>query len=172
MSEITGGLRARLIHESLYRMIEDSLDQLGWFDGQPGRENVRMVPEAMPLNREIPLNTIALADFDSDEEDAELGSNLTEVTWGFYVDFYAADKSIGIHLINDVKDILRGRMPGIGRTHSVLEVYDWTLATPVPVFYCDIQNTLIDKPEIASEAWLKNWYSCRFEIVDTYGSGA
>lgn len=168
MVDYVGGLRSRLIHDSLFRMLEDSLDQLGWFDGQPGRENVRITPEPLPLNREIPLNTIALADFDMDENEAELGSDFTEVSWGFYVDFYAADKSIGIHLINDVRDILRGKMYSIGRTGPVLEVYDWTLATPVPIFTCQIEDVIVDKPEIAADTWLKNWYSARFMVIDNY----
>lgn len=168
MVDYTGGLRARLIHDSLYKMIEDSLDQLGWFDGAPGRENVRMTPEPLALNKEIPLNTIALADFDMDEEEAELGSDFSEVTWQFYVDFYAADKSIGIHLINDVRDILRGKMYSIGRTAPVLEVYDWTLATPVSIFFCDVEDVIVDRPEIAADTWLKNWYSARFILRDSY----
>lgn len=168
MTDYTGGIRYRLIHESLFRMLEDCLDELGWFDNQPGRENVRFIAEPLPVSEEIPLNTLALADFDLIEDEAELGSDYSTTTWTFYVDFYAADKSIGIHLINDVRDIMRGKMHALGRTAPVLQVYDWTLATPSEIFWCDIQDVILDKPEIPSEAWLKNWYSCRFDLVDSY----
>ncbi len=168
MTDYVGGFRYRLIHESLYRMIEDSLDQLNWFDGQPGRENVRMIPEPLPLQVEIPMNTIALVDLDMIDDDDELGSDLSEVRWTFYLDFYAADKSIGIHLINDVRDILKGKMSSIGRTGANFGVYDYDLATPSIVFYCEIEDVIIDKADSTPQPWLKNWYTCRFDVVDNY----
>lgn len=168
MTDYVGGFRYRLIHESLYRMIEDALDQLNWFDGQPGRENVRMVPEPLPLQVEIPMNTIALVDLDMVDDDDELGSDLSEVRWTFYVDFYAADKSIGIHLINDVRDILKGKMSAIGRTSPNFGVYDYDLATPTIVFYCEIEDVMVDKADSTPQPWLKNWYTCRFDVVDNY----
>lgn len=168
MTDYVGGLRYRLIQESLYRMIYGALDELNWFDGQPGRENVRMVPEPLPLQVEIPLNTIALVDLDLVDDEDELGSDLSEVRWTFYVDFYAANKSVGIHLINDVRDILKGKMSSIGRTAPNLEVYDFSLATPVPVFFCEIEDVVVDKSDQAPQPWLKNWYTCRFELVDSY----
>jgi len=168
MTDYVGGFRYRLIHESLFQMISDSLDQLGWFDGQPGRENVRIVPEALPLQVEIPLNTIALVDLDMSDTDDEMGSNLSETRWTFYVDFYAADKSIGIHLINDVRDIMKGKMSSIGRISPSFGVYDYSLATPVEVFVCQIEDVMVDKAANVQNEWLKNWYTCRFDVVDTY----
>jgi len=149
MTDYVGGFRYRLIHESLFQMISDSLDQLGWFDGQPGRENVRIVPEALPLQVEIPLNTIALVDLDMSDTDDEMGSNLSETRWTFYVDFYAADKSIGIHLINDVRDIMKGKMSSIGRISPSFGVYDYSLnPTLVPA---DLSSNLSLKIPFAVE---------------------
>lgn len=164
-----GGIRARMIYDSLYSMIQDSLESLDWFDSVSSHKDVSFPYESVENDTEIPLNTLAISDSGADDEEFELGSNMGEVTWTMYLDFYAEDKQTGIHLINDVKDILLGRMPAIGRSHPVLEVYDYSLATPVEIFYCDIENVIVDKANNFPEPYRQHWYTCRFTLVDHYG---
>jgi hypothetical protein len=128
-----------------------------------------MVAEPYPMDVEVPLNTLALSDEDISGDDIELGSNLAEQTWAFYVDFYAENDPIGLHLIRDVKDLLEGRMPSISRTAPILPVLDYTLATPVSVFTCQIESVKVSKAHDFPHPWLQHWYSCSFDIVDTYG---
>lgn len=167
-----GGLRYRLIHDSLYNMLHDALDDRGWFDVVPDRREVTFPTEPQDLTTEIQFNTIGLADGDITDDDAELGSTLGEMRWTFYLDFFAEDRSTGVDFINEVRDILKGRMPSIGRDRAVLPVYDYTLATPTVIFYCDIEDVLVDKAQNVSNSWLKNWYTCRFDLIDSYDSDA
>lgn len=165
-----GGLRARLIHDSLYRMVEQSLGDLGWFASGRGHKPIDMTPEPQPGDKEIPLNTLVLADEDAlMADDLELGSNLAEHAWIFYWDFYAESKPLGIHLIRDIRDILSGRMASIGRTQPRLDVYDWTQATPTVVFHCELEEISVDRARDFPMPWQRHWYTCRVVVVDAYG---
>lgn len=165
-----GGLRARLIRDSVFRMIRDSLDSLNWLDPAPlTHKPITMKAADVPMNEEIAPNTIALADEDTSESEYELGSNMSEHRWTFYVDFYAENDTIGLHLINDVKAILGGRMPSIGRRSPSCDIYDYTQATPPRIFTVEIEDILLDRGHDFPQPWLRYWYSCRFEVVDHYG---
>lgn len=164
-----GGMRSRLIRDSVFRMVRDGLDALDWFDPTRKHKPVTMRASDVPQDEEIPPNTLALADEAQDELEDELGSNMAEHRWTFYVDFYAENDTIGIHLIHDVKAILGGRMPSIGRTGPFCHVYDYTQATPPRIFTVEIEDIVVDRGHDFPQAWLRYWYSCRFEIVDYYG---
>ncbi len=163
-----GGLRARLIHDSVYAMLHDALDQLGWFDAVASRSQITFLSDALPPDVEVPFNTLALADEGETGDDVELGSQLQETRWEMWVDFYAENDSLSLHLIRDVKDILQGRMPSIGRTRPVVEVYDYTLATPVVIFNVEIEDVLTDRAKGFPQPWLRAWRACGFTVVDTY----
>lgn len=172
MTIYVGGLRARLIHDSLYYMLRKALTDLGWFNTEASHTTVTMVAEPYGLNVEVPINTIALADEDMSGEDIEMGSNLADHNWSFYVDFYAENDTLGLHLIRDVKDILEGRMPSIGRKAAVVTVFDYTLATPVPIFTCQIESVQTQRAHDFPHPWLRFWHSCAFTVIDTYGGDA
>lgn len=165
-----GGLRARLISESLANMIHDSLEALGWFDaGRDHREiNFRTV-EYNP-DQEIPLNTLIIADLDTTSSDEELGSRLSEFRWNFFVDFYGEDKAVALHMIRDVAAIVDGRMPSIGRHDPCFDVYDYTQATPSPIFTCEIENVDVDRAHDFPKPWQKYWYSCSFTVLDYHAT--
>lgn len=169
MTNYTGGIRFRMIYDSLYHMIYDSMEELGWFDAHMSHSPVLFPYESVENSTEIPLNTLALSDSDMSDYEHELGSNMGEITWTMYVDFYAENKGIGLHVINDVRDVMQGRMPAAGRTHPILEVFDYSLATPTEIFYCEIEDVMVDKAIDFPEPYRKNWYTCRFQIVDHYG---
>ncbi len=101
-----------------------------------------------------------------------MGSGLAEQTWSFFVDFYAENDPIGLHLIRDVKDLLEGRMASIGRTKPLLVVKDWTLATPAQIFTCEIEDVRTARAHDFSNSWMKHWHSCSFTIIDTYADEA
>lgn len=170
MATYVGGLRARLIHDSLFYMLRDGLRALGWLTAGPSHAPITFLAEPTQADQEVPINTVALADDDSRGEDLELGSNYAEQRWTFFVDFYAENDPIGLHLIRDVKDLLEGRMPSIGRTRPVVYVYDWTLATPAVIFACEIENVSTARAHDWPQAWLKHWHSCTFTVVDAYAN--
>lgn len=168
MTAYVGGLRARLVHDSVYRMLYNALDALGWFDVTSSRSTVQFNSEPLAPDIEVPFNTVALADEDDRGEEIELGSQLQDLRWQMYVDFFGENDAISLHLIRDVKDILQGRMPSIGRSRPVVDVYDWTLATPVAIFSVDIEDVFTDKARDFPQPWLRAWRSCGFTVVDTY----
>lgn len=167
---LTGGLRQRFIRDSLYNMLHDSLDALGWFDAGRNNAAINMIARAVPEDEEIPINTLALSPGDLDAEDWEMGSNLAEHTWIFYVDFYGENDSVATHMIGDVRDILAGRMPDAGRVRPHVPVYDYRDATPSVQFYCEIDEIIIDRAVDFPRPWQKHWWVCRFMITDYYGN--
>lgn len=170
MTVYVGGLRARLIRDSLFYMLRDGLTDLGWLTSQPSHLPITLLAEPTEADQEVPLNTIALADDDVRGEDVELGSGLAEQSWNFFVDFYAENDPIGLHLIRDVKDMLEGRIASIGRTRPILSVQDWTLATPVEVFACEIEDVRTARAHDFPHAWLRHWHTCSFTLIDTYAN--
>lgn len=169
MVQPTGGLRKRLIRESLYQMLYESLALLGWFD--TGRQHAAISFESEPINPEdpVPVNTIALADSNDSDQEIELGSNLAEHRWTFYVDFFAEKDSLGLHVSGDIKDILTGRMASILRTDPSFSVYDYSYATPPLLFTCQIDLVMRDKAVTWSKPHQKHWYAVRFDVIDYYG---
>ena len=163
-----GGLRARLVHDSVFNMLRDALTALGWFAPSATHTPITFISEPLDPNVEVPLNTIAIADADDRGDDIEMGSLLQELRWQIFVDFFAENDAIGLHLIRDVKDVLEGRMPSIGRTGPFVNVYDYTLATPAVLFAVDIEDVFTDKGRDFPQPWLRNWRSCGFTVVDTY----
>jgi len=167
---VTGGLRARLIHDSIYFGIRDGLQQLGWFDPSPPRQHypINYTYEPVENDTEVPPNTVALSDENLSEVEAELGSSMVETSWTYYLDFYAENDVLGKHLINDVRDILGGRMPSIGRNDASMPVWDYSQATPVQIFSVDIESIVVDRAHDFPKSWQRFWYSCSFIVRDAY----
>lgn len=165
-----GGLRARLIRDSLFQMIKDGLTNLEWFDLGRQHTPITWRESEVPPTEEIPLNTLALSDADTNTNDWELGSSMAEHNWDFFIDFYAEDSAVGIHMIRDVKDLLEGRFSSIGRVAPVFTVYDYSQANKPALFTCDIEHVDVDKAHIFSKPWQKHWYSIALTVVDYYGN--
>lgn len=164
-----GGQRARFIKDSLYFMVYDALDELGWFDLDL-EDTVEFVPNPIdPLTEIVPVK-IALEDDDDNSFDLEMGSNFTEFRWRFYIDVYGNPdhKDDALHLATDIRDILQGRFPSLGRTAPILHVLDYDMATPVEIFVCEIENIDKERVPYGFKPWLKAWYSISFAVIDTY----
>lgn len=170
MTQPTGGFRKRLVRESLYHMIYDSLDALGWFN--PGRQHSPIIFDAEPVVAEdvIAINTIGLVDSNDMGTDVELGSNFAEHSWTFYLDFFAERDSLGLHVSGDLQDILEGRINAIGRIDPIFQVFDYNQPTPPFLFTCQIQTVLRDRAVTWSKPHQKHWYSLRFDVLDYYGN--
>lgn len=168
-----GGVRSRLIRESLLEMIRDALDQLGWLDD----DNTLVSPEypvvvaddSLDWEDEIALNTLSLSDEDVFLSEMELGSNLAEERWVFVLDFYAENKSVGLHMVNDLKTILDGRMPDVGRGEPNFMVKDY-VNDGEDLFRVHIEEVEVDRNRGWSKPWQRNWYYVTFVVVDAYGS--
>ncbi len=168
--DIVGGLRARLIRQSIFQYVYDGLDELGWFDPTRPHLPVTFESKAQDTEEEIRLNTAALSDENDAESGWELGSNMTENSWQFYIDIFAESDALGLHFIQDVRDLLRGRFTSIGYDRESFDVYDYRQATPPVLFICSIENVDVDKAHGFLKPWLQHWYGCAFEVVDAYGA--
>lgn len=166
MTTIEGGLRSRFIRDSLEQLVVGGLTQLGWFG--PGRDHspIAIVEAPNDWDDPVEINSLTFADGGENDTELELGSLATEDTWTYYIDFYAEDESLGLHLSGDVRDILRGKLPSIGRTNPALPVYDYRQATPPIVFYCYLENVLVDRAKGFSQPWMRYWFSVRVDVVD------
>ena len=166
---VNGGLRSRLILDSLYHLIDDSLNALGWYDS--GRQHLPVSVTAEPINNneEVPLNTIGVELDSSSDTDLEVGSNATIDDWLCYVDVYAENPAIGLELSNDIRDILRRQHPSINRDRAVLDVYDYRLATPTVLFTAFITNVRVDRARDWIQLWKQNWVSLSFTLSDEGG---
>lgn len=168
----TGGYRQRLVSDSVYHLIKDCLDELGWFDA--GRDHLPITVRTTSVDQDesIAFNTLVISETNTNDDDAEMGSNLGEIVTVFWVDFYGENESLAKELIHDVRDILRGRMPDIGRTREDLPVFDWGLATPTQIFACDISDIVVDQARDFPKPWQRHWWTCRFDVTDEYdGNG-
>jgi len=165
---IVGGLRARLIRDSVFHAVDDALRALGWYEPSSNRSQVSFRAYPYPLEEQVPPNTLALSDENDSGDEMELGSKLTEFTWAMYVDVYGEDDAIALHLAGDVADILAGRMPSVGRGRPAIDVYDYTLATPVVIFGVEVFDVRKDRAHGFPQPWLRFWRSVTFNLVDSY----
>jgi len=170
MTQIVGGLRARLLRDSLYHMIDSALDDLGWYGTSRASEPVVFVAKAFDDTEQIPINTLALSMEDIFSSDEELGSNMAEHRHTFYLDFYAEDGSTGIELRSDLAAVLEGRLPSIGRVGPHFDLYDYTVATPTVIKKCFIEDVVQDRARNFPKPWQKHWYVVYFAVSDFYGS--
>lgn len=172
MAEYVGGLRARLIKDSVYHTVHAAMADLGWFT--PGRQHqtVTMIPEPVENDVEIKPNLISLSDESNSSLDMEIGSNLAQQNWDFIFDVYAEDSQLGLQMAVDIRDILAGRFSSIGRSAPVIQVYDYTQTTPTPIFKCDLENISHDKQRVTNKSWQRHWFVVFFTVVDQYENDA
>lgn len=164
-----GGLRDRMIEQALREVILDGLTALGWFEAGRYHEPIDFVSRAVDANTEVAINTLALSGDPFDADLIELGSQLAEERRVFYVDFFAESDALGKHLIGDVRDLLRGRMPHVGRDKPILAVYDRTAgAVTEPAFYCEIDRVTSESARESSAAHKRSWYLARVEVSDEW----
>ncbi len=165
---VVGGIRSRLIRDSFYEWVKAGVIARGWTD--PGRKHtpISFIPTPGDWNVEVPLNSIAVTPEDVFDDEAEMGSSLTDDTWTFYIDLYAESDHLGLDLAHDIRDLLRGKMPSIGYTRQGFDVLDYQLATPAPLFFCEIQNVTVDRARNFPQAWKRYWFSIRCDVLDTY----
>lgn len=167
---IVGGLRHRLLFDSVYNMINDSLTGLGWFDA--GREHgaIRFIADPIDPDQEVPYNTLALSSEPGISFDIELGSNYANHNTIFYLDFYAESNSLGLHVAMDLRDVIEGRMPSIGRNAPIVRIYDYRTQPASPqIGYAEIDDVTVDKVNNFTKPWQKDWWSLAWNVQDTYG---
>lgn len=165
-----GGIRIRMIQDNLVAYIKQGMADLDWFNPARNHDPIDVRSEPVDWDVEALPNIVAVTMEHSSEIESEMGSNLTENRWEFYVDVYCESQSLAIHLATDIRDLLRGKMPSIGFNKPVLEVFDLTQATPSMIFTCDIEDLDMDKARMANKPYQSSWWVINFTVVDEYGN--
>jgi hypothetical protein len=168
VTTITGGIRARLLHDSLTATLENGLAGLGWLD--PGRAHQPFQFLHGPHTWSVPVtfNAIVVTSQTLDAEWVELGSDLTTDTAFLTVDLYAESDSLGVEATNDMRDLLRGRLPG-GADREQLPILDFRLATPSPIGYATVVDVSLQRAtDQVPEEWSRHLFSLGVTLNDTY----
>lgn len=165
-----GGLRDRAVWASLYWMVYDGLEQLGWLDDPVANDIPRQpvyVPwGGFPDGEPITVNAVSVMPEDNTYSPLETGSNAEFKNRFYVIDVYAEDHAVGIALRGDISAMLRGQHPTIGRDQNKLDVYDYDMATPAIFATMDIENVRDDRAIGGSEPWERYWYSILLTIED------
>lgn len=166
MAEPQGGLRDRMVFESFAMMLKDSLDQLGWFDDDRAHSPIHWRTSIVPESEEVPINTLAMSSEDSTHIDMEIGSGLSEDRMFVLTDFYAENDALGRHLMGDVRDVLRGKMPDVDRTDPVFTVYDLRDDPPTPLFVAEIEGVRLDRAHGFDTPFRRHWFSVLCQLIE------
>lgn len=165
---VVGGLRLRLLHDSVHDHLESALTALDWFD--PSRSHVPIRLLAKPLRWDVPIepNMITISFDEARAEEVEVGSDLTTGTLTAYIDIYAESDSLGVDISNDIRDLFRGRLVA---THPTVGIYDYRQATPPIIGYATVASVIsLRNDAISQELWMRHWFRVRCELEDTYYS--
>lgn len=174
-----GGLRSRLIADSVRLTIIAGLGQLGWFDGTiydnpPGPRRhrpLRYVPRPLNWDDPIYVNAIAISVDDLYDRPLGLGGEV-EDTSEMWVDVFGENDQLGWQLAMDTRDIVLGKYPALGRTGPVIDVYDLRQATPSPFTQVDVASVDVDRAEGEARQWQAHWFMVRIDLEDDYSDEA
>lgn len=169
MTDVVGGLRSRLLHDSLVEVLKVGLTALGWFDS--GRSHYPLSVLQGPHHWDIPVtyNTLVITNQGRETDDeVELGSHLSTDSVMFTVDLYAQSDALGIELTNDMRDILRGRLTG-ANSAGLFPILDFRQPTPAPIGYATIATASVQRSIVqVPEEWARHVFTLSVIAEDTY----
>lgn len=169
LSTTAGGLRARLLRDSFRNMIEAGLMEIGWFDA--GREHRPVRLTAAPVKWDVPIepNLIAVSTMSTEDFDIELGSDAARTVIPFFIDVLAESEAVGEQLSGDIRDVVRGRFPSVGRVRATFDIFDYRQATASPIGYCVISDVNGERQATRVErAYSANWFTITCNVEDYY----
>lgn len=161
----------RLMLDSLALAVEETLAVHGWFD--PGRQHkpITVATGTSSPTDPITTNTLAIVATMVLTEEMEVGSDLLQDTSFVVMQFHAENEALGVHLINDLRDAMRGRIAG-GMPRGRFPILDLRMATPVPVAYAAIRDVVTDRNVAAvTSVWNRNVHTVAC-YVDDFHYGA
>lgn len=165
---VVGGLRARFLHDSLTAVLENGLAGLGWFDSGRSHQPFRFLHGPHTWSVPITFNAIVVTNQTTEADEIELGSNLTANSTEITIDLYAQNDSLGVHVANDMRDLLRGRLPG-GAEREMLPILDYRLATPIPIGHATVLDVRLQRStDQVPEEWSRHVFSLSVVLEDTY----
>jgi hypothetical protein len=174
MSVYIGGLRERIIRDNLRNMIEESLNELGWFDD--GRNHKPVDIKSAPYDNDVEIvpNAVGIAFEESFNEELEMGSNLTETSHDAYIDIYAESDAVGMQLSGDIYDIVRGKFSSLAlsgisaQPNGRMKIKDPTQAGNPVIFYVGLEEIHMHRNRKWRDQFNKFWWTIAVTIIDTY----
>lgn len=170
MTVIIGGLRDRLIHESVYNRVLGGLTTIGWLDAGRQHAPLNIIPEQKSWDEELPPNTITVAPADTTDEDYEMGTFGSKNTHAFYIDVYGENEALGLQISGDVRDIIRGKFAAQFTNQGQLPVLNYTQTGNPFAFMCDIENVTRDRAQNFPRKYERFLWVIRCEIIDYYSA--
>lgn len=166
--ELVGGLRVRLVLDSLYHTINGALGALGWYDPHRNHQPLRFLAKPLRWDQPVQPNLVGLQIETMELTEIELGSGLTDSEIAVRFDCYTENDSVGAHLTNDIRDLLRGRHT-VGPQHPVFDLYDYRQATPPLLGYAVVDEARIERSAaLVQPAAFRHWYQIRCFVHDYY----
>ncbi len=160
MATLEGGLRDRMLLESVLQDIKADLVTRGWFD--LGREHgaITIVDEYPDDDAEVELNTIAFSLGDTRSTALELGSKAETLFVPIFIDMFAESDGLGRHVIGDI----HSHVQSVGQ----FDVLDYRDATPSMEFRVQLVDGSIErsKPTRAVNPWQKHWHVVAFVVTE------
>lgn len=171
-----GGLRKRFVIDSARLTVIAGLEALGWFDptiydtppGARRHRPVRYIARPQRWDVAIEPNAVAISPEDDRDEPQGLGGDV-EDTIRCYVDVFAEDDSLGMHLAHDIRDLFIGNLGATtGQLDNWVDVYDLTQAVPTPFTRVEVDNVTVDAAASQAKTWQRHWWMVRFDLIDDY----
>lgn len=160
MALLEGGLRDRMIHESVLLAIETDLTTRGWFDAGRHHSPVTVIDEYPDDADEVAINTIAISMGDADGPLVEMGSLMEQHEQAMFIDIYAESDGVGRHMIGDIYAFLKG--------NERIQVFDHRQGPPTAEFFAllEEEDIIIRRGRNINVAWKKHWYVIAFTVTD------
>jgi hypothetical protein len=171
---IRGGLRTRLVIDSVRVAVISALQQAGWFDptvhdtppGSRHHQPFRYISRPVEWSAKIEANAIAIGPEDIADDPYGFGGEVQDVN-DVYVDLFAEDDSLGWQVTYDLRDSLLGKTAnGIG---PQIDVYDFRQPTPAPFTTVDVDLIEIDRSQGEARTWQRHWFMTHVVLLDEYG---
>lgn len=158
--QLVGGLRDRMVMESVLRLVQQSLDGDGWFDSGRNHQPITIVDEYPDTDTEVPINTLAFSFGDTYQRMVELGHRAELFHVPIYIDFFAESDGLSRHIIGDIY--------AWANENPVIPVWNFDMATPEVDFYIEImeESVEVQRATRATHPWLKHWATLVFIVSD------
>lgn len=170
---IRGGLRTRLILDSVRYAILSTLQQQGWFDpttydtppGTRHHQPFRYVARPVDWAEDIRPNAIAISGEDLSDEPVGFGGEVQDII-EIYVDIFAQDDPLGWQVAYDIRDSLYGK--GTGAVGPQIDIYDVRQSTPSTFTTVDLDLVEIDRSQGDARQWQRHWFMIHLVVLDDY----
>lgn len=157
---LAGGLRDRMVHESVLRAIEADMASRGWFNTGRWHDPITVIDEYPDDADEVAINTISISMGDADGYRVEMGSQMESHEQTLFVDIYAESDALGRHIVGDIYEYLK--------KVKRIQVFDYRQTPPTAEFWAHVEDDDIIKRRgrTVTQAWKKHWYVIAFTVTD------